>query len=160
MRAFKVVIVLDEERVASVLPGTRRIYRVHDVNLEGPFFLCRTFRAARDFAEMWKEDFAHIAIYAAKCDPIKQPKYFPCPLLANSLPALQWREIVCCDVEAADQFLVRHGINYIMPDAWVLARSFELIGEPLAELIDGEWVIHDPSVLQDELSSFLEVKSA
>ena len=160
MKAFKVVIVLDDERVASILPGTRRIYRVGDVNLEGPFFLCRTFRAARDFAEMWKEDFAHIAIYAAKCEPIKQPKYFPCPLLANSLPALQWRELVCSAADEADLFLMQHGLNYILPDEWVLARSFELVGEPLAELIDGEWVIHDPSVLQDELSSFLEVKSA
>ena len=160
MKAFKVVLVFSDDCITSVLPSTRRIYRVGETNFEGPFFLCRTFEEARRFAEMWAEDYAHIAIYAAKCEPIRQPKYFPCPLLANSLPALQWREIVCCDVEAADQFLVRHGINYIMPDAWVLARSFELIGEPLAELIDGEWVIHDPSVLQDELSSFLEVKSA
>jgi hypothetical protein len=52
-------------------------------------------------------------------------------------------------------FLATTGINYIFNyEDDVLCDWFELVGKPVAERVNDEWVIHDPSVLNE---SFLEV---
>jgi hypothetical protein len=76
-------------------------------------------------------------------------------LFADSPLAQKWLEIIQQDVEWADLFLATTGINYIFNyEDDVLCHWFELVGEPVAERIDREWVIHDPSVLTER---FMEV---
>jgi len=158
---YKVVLVFDEIEphiYASIIPATRRIYRVGERYDEGgPFFLSRTFLAAKLFAAMWTETHPHIAVFRANYEPIvPQPKYFPCPLFASSSIAQKWRELVLQDVEWADLFLATTGINYVFNyEDDVLCSWFELVGEPVAERINDQWVIHDPSVLTEQ--RFLEV---
>jgi len=157
---YKVVLVFDEVEppvYASIIPVTRRIYRPYERYDEGgPFFLSRTFLAAKLFAAMWAETHPHVAIFRANYEPIvPQPKYFPCPLFASSPIAQKWRELVLQDVEWADVFLATTGINYVFNyEDDVLCSWFQLVGEPVAERVNDEWVIHDPSVLTER---FLEV---
>jgi hypothetical protein len=159
-KAYKVVLVLNEldpPVYASLIPATRRIYYVGERYDEGgPFFLSRTFLSAKLFAAMWTKDHPHVAIFRANCEPIvPQPKYFPCPLFASSEHAKKWRELVLQNVELADTYIALAGINYIFNyEDDVLCEWFELVGEPVAESVNGEWVIHDPSVLTER---FMEV---
>jgi len=142
---YKVVAVVSENEFASLLPQMRRVYRVDEWYDDGPFFLCRTRYMARWIAAYFS-DVGDLAIFHAQYEPVQpQPTLLPAPELACSEAAECWRRAIYQDPEHAD-FVEGLPHRCIRPDSIVLALRFRLVGEPIALLRDGKWVLKPSGV--------------
>ena len=137
MQAFKVVAVVETSEglslYLSLFAPTRRIYFVGWWHRDGPFYLCRDYLSAKQFAQSILPRFPHLAIFEAECIPLEpQPRYFPA-WFSTAIERLKWRGLVVEDVRAADSFLIQAGIAEPLQVWEILALEFRLLGEPIVE---------------------------